>query len=242
MKLAYSAPSPDEAQRRCLFDHLKETGYQGVQLKPADYKPFLDEPAKFFETYPQLQGMISACIDYGHLDRAEIRKVIAFAKAVNAGCIVYCHSAKREGLTREAQEAFAATYDEIGRESQQAGLPWTLHHHTNQPCMVREDFDVFFGRPRHFGLTIDTGHLVKSGITDIAEVIRTFRHAIQNFHMKDITGKEWKVLGKGTIDFAPVFAAIREIGYTGWVSADEESGGDVVEGMRKCAAVLKTIL
>lgn len=242
MKLAYSAPSPDETQRRRLFDHLQSTGYAGVQLKPADYKPFLDSPQRLFETYPQLQGMISACIDYGHLDRAEIRKVIAFAKAVGSGLIVYCHSAKRDGLTRAEQEAIAATCDEIGRESSQSGVRWTLHHHHNQPCMRREDFDVFFGRPRQFGLTVDTAHLVKSGITDIAEVIRSFRHAVWNFHMKDYANGEWKVLGEGQIDFAPVFAAVKDIGYTGWVSADEESGGDVVDGMRKCAAVLKQLL
>jgi sugar phosphate isomerase/epimerase len=241
MKLAYSAPSPDETQRRRLFDNLKATGYEGVQLKPGDYKPFLDSPAKFLETYPQLAGLISGCIDYGQLNREEIRKVIAFSKAVQADVIVYCHGVPRDGLTQSDLERFAGLYDEIGKESQQAGVRWTLHHHTNQPCMRRDDFDVFFARPRSYGLTVDTAHLVKSGITDIAEIIRTFRHAVANFHMKDITGRDWKVLGEGDIDFAPVFAAMKEIGYTGWVSADEESGGDVVEGMRKCAAILKQL-
>lgn len=241
MKLAFSAPSPDETQRRRLFDHLKPLGYQGVQLKPGDYKPFLDSPAKFLETYPQLQGMISGCIDYGQLNRDEIRKVIAFAKAVDADLIIYCHGVPRDGLTRGDLERFAGVYDEIGRESQQAGVRWTLHHHHNQPCMHRDDFALFFGRPRSYGLTIDTAHLVKSGIPDIAAVIRDYRHAIQNFHLKDFADGQFKVLGEGIVDFAPVFAAIKDIGYTGWVSADEESGGDVLDGMRKCMAVLKKI-
>ena len=65
------------------------------------------------------------------------------------------------------------------------------------------------------GLTIDTAHLVKSGINDIND-------------------GEFRVLGNGQIDFAPVFAAVREIGYDGWMSADEESGADVIPAMGQC--------
>jgi inosose dehydratase len=59
--------------------------------------------------------------------------------------------------------------------------------------------------------------------------------------MKDFADGQWKILGEGAIDFGPVFQAIRDIGYDGWVSADEESGGDVVDGMRKCAAYLSRL-
>jgi inosose dehydratase len=241
MKLAFSAPSTDETQRRRLFDHLKPVGYDGVQLKPGDYKPFLDEPSHFLANYPQLEGMISGCIDYGQLDRDDIRKVIRFAREVKTNLIIYCHGIQREGLARSDLQKFAAMYEEIGSESKDAGVQWTLHHHFNQPCMRREDFDVFFdpSKRQNYGLTIDTAHLVKSGITDIAAIIRDYRHAIQNFHMKDFSAGQWKVLGEGDIDFAPVFAAIKDIGYNGPISADEESGGDVVDGMRKCATFLK---
>jgi sugar phosphate isomerase/epimerase len=117
----------------------------------------------------------------------------------------------------------------------------SLHHHFDQPVMHREDFDVFFERikAREVGLTIDTAHLAKSGITDAAEVITSFGPFIDNFHLKDFAGGEWRVLGEGVIDFAPIFGAIGDIRYSGWISADEESGGGIIEGMRACLTFMR---
>jgi sugar phosphate isomerase/epimerase len=42
------------------------------------------------------------------------------------------------------------------------------------------------------------------------------------------------VLGHGEIDLSAIFAALKETGYDGWACADEESGGDPVQGMREC--------
>lgn len=80
---------------------------------------------------------------------------------------------------------------------------------------------------------------MKSGIIDAAEIIRSFGHVIDNFHLKDFDQGEWRVLGQGSIEFGDIFEAIREIGYTGWISADEESGGSVIEGMKDCYAFMK---
>jgi inosose dehydratase len=243
MKMAFSAPTADDEQRRRLFDHLRPCGYEGVQLKPADYAGFLDQPEQFLATYPQLRGLVSGCIAYGKLDDAgqqHLRRSCQFAAAVGADLVIFCHGIPRAGLGRSDLETIACTLEELGAEAEQQGVRLTLHHHFNQPCMHRPDFDVFFepSRPRPYGLTIDTAHLVKSGIDDIAGIIRDFRHAVCNFHMKDFAHGQFKVLGEGEIDFAPVFQAIRDIGYDGWISADEESGGDVVQGMNKCARFL----
>ena len=48
MKLAFSAPSADDTQRRRQFDHLRDFGYDGVQLKPGDYRDFVDNPERFY--------------------------------------------------------------------------------------------------------------------------------------------------------------------------------------------------
>jgi sugar phosphate isomerase/epimerase len=126
---------------------------------------------------------------------------------------------------------------ELGLEAQQQyGVKLSLHHHHNNPVMYRQDLDIFFDHIKDgaVGLTVDTAHLVKSGVDNVAEVIRSFRHVIDNFHLKDYHEGEWKVLGQGSIDFGLIFQAIQDIGYDGWLSADEESGGDVLKGMRDC--------
>ena len=107
--------------------------------------------------------------------------------------------------------------------------------------MLPEEMEVFFDavEPGTVGLTVDTAHLVKSGVDDVAGVIRRFAPVTDNFHLKDYADGEWRVLGEGDVDFVPVFAAIRDIGYDGWLSTDEESGADVLEAMAACHAFVK---
>ncbi|MHC5054517.1 MAG: sugar phosphate isomerase/epimerase family protein [Planctomycetota bacterium] len=154
--------------------------------------------------------------------------------------MIFCHGAPREGLTPDVRRGHARRLSELGHEAQGAGLRLSLHNHFGQPVMTREDIEVFFDAAANaIGLTLDTAHLVKSGVEDVAGVIRDFSNAIDNFHLKDLAGGEFRVLGEGEIDFAPVFAAIREIGYDGWVSTDEESGADTVRAMETCVRFMR---
>ncbi len=66
---------------------------------------------------------------------------------------------------------------------------------------------------------------------DISALIRNFQAVIDNIHLKDYADGHFRVLGEGEIDFAPVLEALQEIGYDGWLCADEESGGDLHQGM-----------
>jgi sugar phosphate isomerase/epimerase len=92
------------------------------------------------------------------------------------------------------------------------------------------------------GLTVDTAHLVKSGVTDAAELIRGFADVIDNVHLKDFAAGQFRVLGEGEIDFRPVFQALQAVGYDGWLCADEESGGDLQAGMRASLRFIREYL
>lgn len=244
IKLAFSRPTSTTEEQSVLFQNYREAGYDGLQLKAVQYMPYLAEPAKFKEEWGHLPGIGSALITGGSLDEASVEKlrdVFRFASAIGTDLIVYCHGIKRADVTAEHIRSYADLLSDLGLEAQQLGVKLSLHHHYNNPVMYRDDFDVFFNRIKEnsVGLTVDTAHLVKSGINDVAEVIRSFGHVIDNFHLKDFEQGEWKVLGQGAIDFNPIFGAIREIGYKGWISADEESGGGIVEGMRDCYAYMR---
>jgi sugar phosphate isomerase/epimerase len=142
----------------------------------------------------------------------------------------------RDQGSRQQLEQLAVTLSELGKEARDHGVALSLHHHYNQPVMHREEMELFFdaAQPGAIGLTVDTAHLVKSGIQDVPQIIRDFRHVIDNIHLKDYAGGNWQVLGHGDIDFDAIFAALKEIGYDGWVCADEESGGDLIQGMEEC--------
>jgi inosose dehydratase len=245
MKLAFSRPTDGEAEQRLLFSSFRQAGFDGLQLKAGQYQRYLSEPDRFHRDWGDDPGLVSGLITGGTLDPAGItalRQVMAFACSVGAERIVFCHGIPRGGLAHQDIQTFARIMAELGQEAREEGVHLSLHHHYNQPVMHREDFDVFFRAAREgtVGLTVDTAHLIKSGVDNIPELIRAFHPVIDNVHLKDFADGEFKVLGEGQIDFAPIFQALRETGYEDWLCADEESGSDLSEGMRASAEFIRS--
>lgn len=244
LKYAFSRPTSSEEERNRLFNEYVKVGYDGLQLKAGQYAPYLDEPEFFVEEWGHREGIGAALIAGGNVDEkgiSQLRGLFQFGQKIGTERIVFCHGVSRSQTTIEDIRTFAQQLSEIGKEAQQYGLKLSLHHHYDQPVMHREDFDIFFDRvqPGSVGLTIDTAHLVKSGIFDAAELIRTYASVIDNYHMKDFAAGDWQILGRGEIDFGPIFHAILDTGYRGWISADEESGGEIVEGLTECMSFLQ---
>ncbi|WP_100405331.1 sugar phosphate isomerase/epimerase family protein [Bacillus solitudinis] len=245
MKFAFSRPTATKEQRETLFLNYRSVGYDGLQLKYGQYAPYLNNPGSFIEEWGNQEGVASALIAGGKLDEhnhQEMKSILAFAQTVGVERIVFCHGIPRNEIVEDDLKKFASQLSELGKEAyEQFGVQLSLHHHHNQPVMYRSDFDVFFDNVRgdSVNLTVDTAHLYASGIRDIAEVIYSFKDRIDNFHMKDFADGDWKVLGEGIIDFKPIFKAIQTIEYDGWISADEESGSGILQGMRDCYRYMK---
>jgi sugar phosphate isomerase/epimerase len=237
MKLAFSRPTQGDAEQRLLFSSFRSAGFEGLQLKGGQFYRYLGKPDHFREQWGDDPAAVSALIAGGTLDEtgtAALRQLIAFAAALGAERIVFCHGEARGSVTHADLRRFAEILNSLGREALDQGVRLSLHHHYDQPVMRRDDFDVFFAAAGEgaIGLTVDTAHLVKSGVHDIPALIRDTRDVIDNIHLKDYAAGEFKVLGEGQIDFDPIFEALREIGYAGWLCADEESGTDLQAGMR----------
>ena len=237
MKFAYSTPTNADAQLRRYFDAYGPAGYDGLQLKYNQYD--VDDVDAFLALQADRPGLGSGLITGGTLaDDAScdmLRKVISFASAVGSDLVIYCHDHSRDGLSDELLRGLAATFSEFGAEALEAGTKLSIHNHVGCPIMLPEDMDVFYDaiEPGTVGLTVDTAHLAKSGVSDMGGLIRRFAPVIDNFHLKDFD-TDWRVLGEGAIDFEPIFAAIKAIGFDGWVSTDEESGADIAEAMATC--------
>jgi sugar phosphate isomerase/epimerase len=242
MRLAFSKPTATDAERRLLFTDFRSFGYEGLQLKHGQYSEYIDQPARFIEQWGgEAKAIASGLIAGGSLDNGAIealRRLFKFAQLVGSERIVFCHAQPRQGLSNADIKGFAKILSDLGKEaSQHYGVALSLHHHYNQPVMYRQDFAVFFDAvdDQAVRLTVDTAHLVKSGIIDIASIISDYRHVIDNIHVKDIAHDSFEVLGQGTIDFVPVFDILHKIGYNGWLCADEESGSDLSGAMETCA-------
>lgn len=236
MRLAFSKPTADTEQQRALFDRVGAAGYDGLQLKASQFRSYLDDPGGFRERWSADPAYASALITAGALDPdglANLRSLLSFAVAVESERIVFCHALGRSGLGEEDIAGFARVLSEVGREAADRGVALSLHHHDDQPVMHRRDLDVFFDAADHdaVGLTVDTAHLVKSGVIDIAGVVADFAPVIDNFHLKDFADGEFRLLGHGDIDFDKVFSTIRSVGYDGWLCVDEETDAGLVEAM-----------
>ena len=94
----------------------------------------------------------------------------------------------------------------------------------------------------NFGLTLDIGHLHCQGETPIAEHIRAWREVLWNVHIEDMRRgvHEHLRFGEGEIDFAPVLAALKEIGYGGGVHVElSRHSHDAVNAARRSLEFLR---
>ena len=247
MRLSFSRPTSTSAERDELFSQFGPVGYAGLQLKANQYRDYIDDPQGFLDQWGSYPGVAPELITMSDLTPAgqtALRKLVSFAAAVGAERVVFVQNLSRQDSDEGEAEEFAHVFSDIGREARDMGVALSLHHHYNQPVMVRDEIEAFFDRvgDDSVGLTIDTAHLVKSREEDVAGIIRDFRAVIDNFHLKDFGDGNWQVLGHGKIDFAPIVSAIHEIGYDGWICADEESGGDLVGGPQECFQYMQTRL
>jgi inosose dehydratase len=244
MKIAFSQPMLSTEEQELLFTRYRSFGYGGLQLKYNQYGAYLAQPERFLERWsadPSLAapGLIAG----GVLDEAGIASLRAhfrFARVIGSERVIFCHSQPRQDITHADLKHYAALLSHLGKEALDQGVSLSLHHHYDQPVMHRQDFEVFFNAvdAESVKLTIDTAHLVKSGIDDIAGIIRDYRAVLDNIHIKDIEHGAFKLLGQGTIDFTPVFAELRAINYAQWICADEESGTECLAAMEACARFL----
>jgi sugar phosphate isomerase/epimerase len=241
MKIAFSKPTRTAEEQQILFSRFRSFGYNGLQLKNDQYCTSIALPSSFIDRWgSDAPAIASGVITGGRLDEmgmAELRTLFTFAQAVRSERVIFCHAQPRQGLSNADIQGFARILSELGKEAQQHGITLSLHHHYDQPVMYRQDFEVFFEAvgDQCVKLTIDTAHLVKSGITNIVEIFRDYHQVIDNVHLKDIAHGEFKVPGQGNINFTPVFSAFREIKFAGWLCADEESGSDLLAAMETCA-------
>ena len=79
------------------------------------------------------------------------------------------------------------------------------------------------------GCCMDLGHSVRMGY-DIAKDIRKYSKWIYDIHIKDETaaskeGRTWE-MGRGVIDYNPVFKALKKVRYDGVISLEFEKDGD----------------
>jgi inosose dehydratase len=125
--------------------------------------------------------------------------------------------------------------NELGKIAADSGLTLGYHPHFGTIGETRAGLGRVLEATdlRTVKLIVDVAHLTLGG-SDPAEVIRTYHDRVVFFHFKDVRKEIWELarkdpnlvrrkpchfceIGAGAVDFGPILAAIRDVGFQGWV-------------------------
>ncbi|MDR2266631.1 MAG: myo-inosose-2 dehydratase [Christensenellaceae bacterium] len=130
----------------------------------------------------------------------------------------------------------------MGEIAQEFGISLTYHHHMGTVVQTESEIDRLMSDtdPQLVSLLFDTGHLSYCGI-DPLTVLQKYIKRINHVHLKDIrpdvitkikeenlsflTGVKlgsFTVPGDGAIDFTPIFQALADADYIGWLIVEAE--------------------
>jgi sugar phosphate isomerase/epimerase len=128
-----------------------------------------------------------------------------------------------------------------------AGVRLAFEPEPGMAVDTMERFAALFTRVGHpsFGLTLDIGHLVCLGEVPVADHLRRWRGVLWNVHIEDMRQgvHDHLMFGEGEIDFGPVLATLKEIGYTGGAHVElSRHSHDAVETARRSLEFLRARL
>jgi len=217
MKTGISRPTQGLEDTRAMLRLAEIHGFEGVQFKPDQYADSGTPvtPEVFDQSYGSLARLVcSGLIVYCPADLsawpAQLLPVFDFAARVGAEQVCVCAG------------KLGAPHEEAGLR----GVSLSLHNHVDSIFESEDDVlrMVDLLDPVFCGLTMDTAHFVKAGLTDLASLIPRIRSHLLNVHLKDLNDAgQFCPLGRGRVDLRSLIEALQAEGYADWLVVDEES-------------------
>lgn len=149
---------------------------------------------------------------------------------------------KKPIFTDEEWEKLASGLEALGDLAHEKGMEIVYHHHMGTGVQTTTEITrlMEMTQPDKVKLLFDTGHLVFSG-EDPIKIYQTYQDRIYHIHFKDIRQKVaeevvsekdsflsgvkkgvFTVPGDGMIDFKPIWQAIQDSQYSGWIVVEAE--------------------
>jgi inosose dehydratase len=221
-----------------ILDIISAAGYEGVELTNTMMGGYYDRPDEFARALEKRKlafpsfGFVPA---HSFTDPAEMKKEIELArKGIDfvsrfPGCrldLAGGSTKSRENIDRKF-ETMCGIYNEVAALAGGKNVPVDVHPHSHAGSVIEkaDEYQRLMEAtdPALVGWCPDSGHIVRGGL-DLLGTLRKYKTRIRNFHFKDADAKgQWALLGKGVCDYAEVLRFLEEIGYRGWIIAEEES-------------------
>ncbi|HEY8505150.1 MAG TPA: sugar phosphate isomerase/epimerase family protein [Gemmataceae bacterium] len=177
-----------------------------------------------------------------------LRLAVDVAAELGAEAVSFWSGTAADGAPRDELTArLVAGCRELAEYAQRKGVRLAFEPEPGMLIDTMERFAELHRAVDHpaFGLTIDVGHLHCLGETPAGDHLRAWRERLWNVHAEDMRRgvHDHLMFGEGEIDFAEVFAALREIGYAGGVCVElSRHSHDAVNTARRALAFLRDLL
>ncbi len=205
-------------------------GYEGVTGFVDDFSPFFEKPRELGSML-RAHGLSLAAVDSGlHADEALYRQAFRLMNELDCTLFVCID----RNLTTKDYAGYAKLLNDAGSIASEYGIDVHYHNHTAAIGETLTDMERLIAEldPDRVKLMLDLGHATK----DFAELppveraitfLRRYWDRINYMEFKDWNEKTDlnTPLGEGYTDFDAVFALMRERGYSGWVTV-EQNGND----------------
>jgi len=150
-----------------------------------------------------------------------LRQAIELAGELKADCVslwsgAVCSDADETLLWRKLTDGVGEVLDHASRCGVMLGFEPEPGMFIDTVARAEELFERL-GRPKSLGLTVDIGHLECLGERPLAATVRDVADRIVNVHIDDmiVCRHEHLPLGKGDIDYVPIFRELLAARYQG---------------------------
>jgi sugar phosphate isomerase/epimerase len=154
------------------------------------------------------------------------RRSLTLARELGARCITTEPGGPvpKDQCWSEALALFVETLKPVAEHAECEGVLLLIEPEPGLLIENAEQFSDLMHKVRSpaVALNFDIGHFFCVG-DDPAATVRRLAPFIRHFHLEDIAATRVHhhlIPGEGAIDFASTFAAIREIGYDGWITIE----------------------
>jgi inosose dehydratase len=212
---------------------LSSLGYPGIQIRanavkefpdPHTLKDLLDQHRLTLAAFSSGDVLIDPAQEAANQAMHE-----ANAKYVQAvgGTLLQLIGTFNHGNNTFSSEDYkrqAQLLTEVSRKVSAYGVKAGLHNHMNSIAQSPEQVERILDAsdPKYVKLLLDTGHYQQGG-GDPAAAVKKYADRLICLHLKDVKpsplkgGYEFTELGRGTVDFPAVIAALHSIHFRGWV-------------------------
>ncbi|MFC3746229.1 sugar phosphate isomerase/epimerase family protein [Paenibacillus sp. GCM10012306] len=239
---------------------IGQLGFRGIEPWASFALQYEDNPEQFKELLAghgvEITGLYGGMPDgqhrrFGNLEDREdiiahnVRLAQLLAKLGAEILVLGPGGTREQPSTLEELKIAAGTINELAKQTKALGVKSCLHPHLWTEVQDQHELVTLMDLtdPEFVYLAPDSAHLQGAGM-DPAAIIRTYRDRVAYVHLKDLTKKSEGInenepffceLGRGAVNLREVFAALEEIGYTGWVTLEvDETTNTPYDSMKTC--------